>query len=117
MKLMKFFFMVFLATQVAWSAALDSHQRATVVRDKLTPFVLSTPGLNGIGVTGCDPETGMATDFSEDFVHCVLIYAETEEAAQIALSRFPVGANVDGVFVVVEVVGEIVPQPRMSGGN
>ena len=97
--------------------SLAEESAAKALHEKVTETLLSMQGVNGVGIGGCDPETGEETDFSKDYIECLAIYTETEEAAQALLTLFPQGQKVDGVFVIVEFIGEIRAQPRMSGGN
>ena len=94
----------------------DDPEKATQVKEQLEPLVMLMEGVNGIGVTGCDPVTGTPL-VTGDFVHCVKILTETEEAYKTLLDLYPVGSTVDDIFITVENVGPIGPQPNASGGN
>ncbi|MDZ4662278.1 MAG: hypothetical protein SGJ18_11740 [Pseudomonadota bacterium] len=96
--------------------ALDSPKRAIKVKDRLQKSVFQIEGVNGIGVTGCDPATGKAS-LDKDFVHCVSISTENEEAYDYVLGLYPTRTKVGGVFIVVENVGVITSEPRLGGGN
>ncbi len=56
-------------------------------------------------------------DSDEDYVNCVVISVETRAAFKRLRARYPVGTEVDGIFIAIDLIGEIKPQPRMSGGN
>jgi len=103
-------------TSIAHARPLDTPDRALALQKKLTPKVLTIEGVNGIGIIGCNPRTG-ETEVADDFVHCVVIYTITEDTALKVKKLFPTGQKVKGVFVVTEVIGEIEPRPRITGGN
>ncbi len=97
--------------------ALDKPTKAKRAKKSLEAIVFQIEGVNGIGVTGCDPKTGKKSDFSADFVHCVEVMTETDAAKEQVLAIYPEGTKIKGAFVIVNKVGEIVPHPRASGGN
>ncbi|MGE3684223.1 MAG: hypothetical protein AB7G93_21080 [Bdellovibrionales bacterium] len=111
------FALTFFATQAAFSDPLDGPERAIALQNKIERSVMQIEGINGLGITGCDPETGVISDLEKEFVHCVIIYAETDGGAEQAVAKFPPGEKVDGVFVVVEWIGEIGPRLHNSGGH
>jgi hypothetical protein len=117
---MKLLMTSLLALMTSFSAHADqigNDHAARALQNKLEPIVFGIEGVNGIGITGCDPVTGAQSNFKSDFVLCVSVMTVTEEAAQTVLNLYPAGQKVDGVFVTVQAIGEIVAQPRMSAGN
>lgn len=109
--------LVCLSSQFALAEALDTPQKANSVKNKLENTVLNISGVNGIGITGCDPKTGKKSDLSGDFVHCVVIFTENEEAYRFVQNLYPEPTRIQNVFVVVELTGEVVPEPRLTVGN
>lgn len=108
--------LITLISQISFAGALDTPHRAIRVKNSLATSVLNMNGVNGIGVTGCDPETGKK-NIDGDFVHCVVIMTETKEAARALKKLYPDGSKVKGVFVTVSFVGPIEPQPGVTIGN
>lgn len=103
---------------LAFAAALDTPDRAMAVQARLEKVVLGIKDVNGIGIAGCDPRTGKENSASGgNFVHCVLINTATRAAYQRVSQMYPTGTRVNGVFVAVEYIGVIDPQPRSSAGN
>ena len=105
-----------LAAGSAQARAIDTDVRALQVRDNVEETVMAMKGVNGTGVTGCDPRTGKA-ELRRDFVHCLSITTESKATAQALRVLFPVGAKIDGVFVNIENIGHLETQPRMSAGS
>ncbi len=100
----------------AFAGALDSDVRATRVKNKIRNAVMAIEGVNAIGVTGCDPQTGKM-DLQNDFVHCVIISAHLPEAYEYLSQLYPSRTKIDGVYIVVEKRDQSTAQPRMGGGN
>lgn len=97
-------------SSLAFASSIDE------AKEELTPIVFAMDGVNGIGITGCDPETG-ENSFDPGFVHCIRVYTETKAAKEALLKLYPVGSTYKGYFVTVKYIGVIEPQPRMSAGN
>ena len=106
-----------LSSLTAFAGALDRPTRAKALKENMAPIVLRMTGVNGIGVSGCEPATGALSEGSGDFVHCVAIYAETEAAQDALEALYPVGTKINGVYVATLLLGEIIIQPRISLGN
>lgn len=113
--------LIFLATifmtLVARAAALDTPDRAKAVKNKLSPVIFQIKGVNGIGVGGCNPQTGAESNGAGDFVHCVAIYAETQAAFRKLNALYPQGTQIGGVYVIIRFMGPVEIQPRMTTGN
>lgn len=101
---------------MAQAEALDTPNKAMKVQDQMSDFVFAMAGVNGFGITGCDPETGVA-NLDRDFVHCLVINTETATAFKAVSTVYPVGTQIKGVYVVVKKIGTISAQPRMGAGN
>lgn len=101
---------------MAQARALDTAAKARRVKAQIQNSVMSVPGVNGIGITGCNPATGLF-DLGHDFVHCIQITTETKAAMKSLQRTYPPGVKFRGVFVTVKYIGTITPQPRMSGGR
>ncbi len=95
---------------------LDTPNAATTLKNALSKSVMVMDGVNGIGVTGCNPLSGEAS-LKGNFVHCVQIMTETEDAARALRILYPEGTKIKGVFVVILQIGRIGIQPRISVGN
>lgn len=96
--------------------ALDTAERAILVKDSIQEPLFEINGVNGIGVGACDPDTGEES-MRRNFVHCVVIRTSTKAAEKKILKMYPQGTRVRGVFIAVKFIGKIVPQPRMSVGG
>lgn len=116
MKLIILLVTVLLVPFITHAKALDTPARALRVKSKIQDAVLSLVGVNGIGITGCDPISGLAS-LEGNFVHCISIYTESDEALAQVEALYPSGTKIRNVFVTVMQIGPIVPQPRMSGGR
>lgn len=110
------FTITLLFTSIGFTRPLNSEDQALKVRDLIQPAVLQIEGVNGIGITGCNPKTGKQ-DVMNDFVHCVVVYAETDEGFEQVSKLYPQGTKIKGVWIVIDQIGTIVPQPRMSVGG
>ncbi len=97
------------ATTTVFAKAIDTADHAIEVKEKLQNLVFNIEGVNGIGVSGCNPRTG-ARDVSGPFVHCVSISTETRDSYNTVIQLFPLGKKIDGVFITVQYVGRIVVQ-------
>lgn len=97
--------------------ALDTPQRATLVKNYMEKAVLSLDGVNGIGITGCNSRTGERFQSGQPFVHCVSISTDSPEGYALVSHLYPRGININGVYITVEQIGKIVPQPRVTGSN
>ncbi len=102
---------------LANAKALDRPTRALRVQDQIAEEILDIKGVNGIGIGGCNPETGEQDILGGDFVHCVVISGETKRAVKALLKLYPQGTQLDGVFIAVKYLGVLRPEPRMSAGN
>lgn len=116
MKVLSLALFMFCVSASAFAGPLDGPQAAERLQAKIEPSVMSMTGVAGIGITGCNPNTGLP-DVEGDFVHCVQIFAETQNAANSLIKTYPAGVKVDGVFVTIDLSGQIVIYPRMTGGN
>lgn len=94
----------------------DTSERAEMVQDTITPAALSVPGVNSIGITGCNSKTGLK-DLSKNFVYCVEIGAETVEAFLKLKSFYPAPTKINGIYITITKHGPFEIQPRMSGGR
>lgn len=108
--------LLFLSSSYTEAKALDGSRRATTLMRRMSAMTSAMAGVNGIGVTGCDPRTGEA-NIGNDFVHCVRISTETEEAFEALRKLFPVGSKINETFITIRYVGPIEEEPRMSVGN
>ncbi len=97
--------------------ALDTPDKAIKLQEKLTPIVFAIDGVNGIGITSCHPKTGARDFATQEYVHCININTETDEAFNKVIKRYPPGKKVEDVFIAVEKIGKISIQPRATGGN
>lgn len=111
--------LIFGLPQLTMAGAIDSSKKAKKVQERLIPTVFEIKGVNGISIAGCDPFTGqLIDDFNFDYVHCVVIWVETDDTKVSLEKLFPPGTQIDNVYVVIDEVGLIEPeQPRMTGGN
>lgn len=105
-----------LLSQTTLAKALDTPDEARKVKKQIASAVMQLEGVNGIGLTGCNPTTGQK-DISGDFVYCVNIMTETQEAYEFLNAIYPSVTKVNGVIISVDYVGKIEMAPRMSGGN
>ena len=100
----------------SFAAALDTPDRAMALQDRLEKSLFAIHGVNGVGIGGCDPKTGKES-VNKSFVHCLDIMTETKDAYNYLLKKYPVGTKVDGVFISIQHIGVIRPQPRATAGN
>lgn len=105
-----------LSLQVFASNALNKPDSAIRVKEQIQEMILGIKGVNGIGITGCNPKTGVK-DISAKFVHCVSISTETKVAFAKLRRTYPLGTQIKGVFIWIEYIGRITPQPRMTAGG
>jgi hypothetical protein len=64
-------------------------------------------GISSIGKAPCHPKTGEPIfSLNEDFVHCLMIGADTKEAADHFSALLPIGTQVKGVFITVALRGK-----------
>jgi hypothetical protein len=113
MKHLLFAFAMIFVSSVGFSKPLDTPVKAQSVRDQIAPAVFKLGG--SPGVVGCDPQTGEA-GVAGDFVYCVGIRAQTIEALELFSQLYPVGTQINGVFITVKYLGRIEAQPRLSAG-
>ncbi|MCX6125840.1 MAG: hypothetical protein NTV34_13990 [Proteobacteria bacterium] len=116
LKLVMMGFGAAVVSSVSLAEALDTPSKATKVKTTLAPALSAMEGVNGYGISGCDPTSGQK-DVRGDFVHCINIMTSTRESEGALLTLFPVGKKIQGVFISVDYIGDIVIQPRASGGN
>ena len=109
-------FVLSLLPFLAQARAIDTIHKARKVKSQIEKSVLEIPGVNGIGITGCDPRTGVQ-NIDRDFVYCVGITTETKAAQRAVERMYPKGMKFRGVFVTVRHIGKIVAQPRLSAGR
>ncbi len=107
---------VLLSGNILFAKALDTSAKAKATKASISSTVLSMVGVNGLGITGCNPKTG-EFDITNNFVHCVVVYTETEEAYHALKVLLPTKTKIKDVYVEVEYLGEIVPQPTVGLGN
>ncbi len=100
----------------ATARQINGEDQATIVKDKIEAEVFAIAGVNSIGLTGCDSITGEINYVSGD-VYCILMTTEDQKSANQLGLKFPSGYSVDGVFTWIQVIGKIVPEPRMTGGR
>jgi hypothetical protein len=105
-----------LASFSAHAEAIDTVDKARALKNQLSPLVMSMKGVNGIGVSGCNPSSGERF-IDGKFVHCVVINTENRKAADALEDLLPLGSRVGGTFVVIDYIGPIGIQPRISVGN
>ncbi len=116
---MKFVLSLFLMlgfVSSTFARPLDTSDKAKRVLSLLAPKLSKIEGVNGYGVTGCNAKTG-APSLKGDFVHCISILTETKDAYEELIETYPVGTKIKGVYITVEQVGVISPEPNASGGN
>lgn len=90
--------------------ALNTLAEARAAK-KAIGYVMDIYGVNGLGITWCNPETGQRqTDRDADFVYCVVVNTSTREAEEKLNEFFPAGEKVKNVFVVVQYVSRILPR-------
>jgi len=103
-------------SMTTWARALDKIGNAQKVKTYLEKTIFEIKGVNGIGIGGCNPRTGQQ-DVDHNFVYCVVVYAETKQALKTLKGLYPMGTQIRGVFIAIEYMGKIVPEPRMSAGG
>lgn len=99
-----------------FAGAINSINKARYAQDRLG-YLMDYPGVNGLGIGGCDPKTGVESRNYDRYVYCVVVNTETKAAAKKILQTFPVGTKVNGIYVAVRVIGVITIQPRISIGR
>lgn len=92
------------------------YEEAKQVQQAIMHEVIKVKGVNSVGLTACDSRTGQI-DRKHGEVYCVVIGVETRRDKEVMERTIYPGSQIDGIYIVVEHVGKIRPQPRMSGGK
>ncbi len=90
-----------------------TRQEINEVRDQTDSLFFSMNGVNGVGTSACESETGLKfvhipelERTAKVFENCISISTETEEAKDALKVLFPVGTRYQGIFIVVEFAGK-----------
>lgn len=91
-----------------------SKDQVKEAKEKISLFLLSMQGVNGHGISLCDPVTGnLFTDVSEDtpVQYCIDISTDTVEAEEALLTLFPPAAKtLDGILIHTRYTGRYIAQ-------
>ena len=100
------------------SYASDQPPQVDIRTSKVfvSQVVSTMTGTNGAGISACKNDGTVAVP-GDDFQPCIIIYAKTEDAARSLITLWPTESKVNGFFIIVSYAGNIVSEPRASGGN
>jgi hypothetical protein len=102
--------------------SLPAAQAATTLDDardakeSISEFTLSMEGVNGIGIGSCDSKTGKRSR-AGNHVYCVVISTASTKSFNALKALLPTGTRYMGVYISIENIGPIRPQPRASAGS
>jgi hypothetical protein len=105
------------ASVTAYADERTNQLRVSKTKDIVTKVASTMEGVNGIGITACKEDGTGGQPGDEDLLPCIVLFTETLTAANSLVSLWPIGSKINDVFLVVSYAGEIVIQPRASGGN
>lgn len=102
----------------ATAGYLNSIEDVRQVQDKYTQELFAIDGVNGVGITACDAETGLPDLDSFEKVYCLMVYTENQAGLDNLEAKYgPAPTELDGVVVNYKKIGQIVPQPGVTIGN
>ncbi len=107
---------LFVSSAFADDCPRQLQEKPRQLQEKISSFVMQMEGVNGIGITGCDPET-YEQSVEPGFIYCISIMTETEEAAEALSLLFPNGTRVEDVLITILHIGPVTTNPRISAGN
>jgi hypothetical protein len=103
-----------IASPASAGSPKNSMEDVKTFKESIEESLFRISGVNGVGIGGCDPATGKATNFRGDYVFCVTVFTETQEAAEHVNRVYPEGRLVNGIYVRAEAIGRIEAQPRVT---
>lgn len=108
-------------TLAATAAYLNNIEDVRMVKDAYTADFFALEGVNGVGITACEADSGLPVeDFGAagDKVYCIQVYTENDLGlANMEATFGPAPVLLDGVFMNYKKIGVIGPQPGVTIGN
>jgi len=90
------------------------------LKERLLKKEANNPYVNGAGITYCDSdgnEANLTSEFPTVFEECVVIFVNNADGINNLLKKYPQGVRRNGVFIVIDYIGEIEIQPKVTIGK
>jgi len=102
------------ASPLNYSKNGPTEEDVARVREYADEVFLSMDGVNGVGTTACEENSGTPfmeisppTRKSKLFVLCIGVTTKTKAAYEAMMVLFPRGQQIDGIYVTTKYVGPI----------
>lgn len=93
-----------------------SYEHAVKTQDEIQNFIMKFKGVNGIGISKCSSESG-ERDIENGDRFCIVINTETKSAEKALKTLLPAHTHYNDVLIIIDYIGKISTQPRLSIGN
>ncbi len=103
------------------ATSIKNFDEVRQVKDKYTQDLFSVAGVNGVGITLCDVETGLvdvSLNSTAEKIFCIIVYTEVDGAINLLEAKYGLAPSLlEGVILNYRKIGIIVPQPGVTIGN